>query len=186
MPGPRYANELYYLAEENEGLFLAAEARERLAIPTPALVNMERRGILERVARGVYRLTAYPPSAFSQYREALLALRVNRPDVHAVVSHESALSLHGLSDVNPSKVHVTLPSRLRLRREAAAFIRIHQADLAEHDVTTVEGIPTTSVARTIRDCASLGPSITRDAIDDAIRLGKLSKATAAKLEHALL
>ncbi|HZT13481.1 MAG TPA: type IV toxin-antitoxin system AbiEi family antitoxin domain-containing protein, partial [Candidatus Baltobacteraceae bacterium] len=107
MPGPKYATDLYYLAEENDGLFLASDARAQLGVPAAALVKMERRGVLERVARGVYRLTAYPPAPLAQYREAILAIRVYRPGLQAIVSHESALALHEISDVNPSKVRIT-------------------------------------------------------------------------------
>lgn len=186
MPGPRYATELYYLAEENDGLFLASEAYEQLGVPKAALVLMERRGVLERVARGVYRLVTYPPSPLGQYREALLALRVQRPDLRPTISHESALAMHDISDLNPSKVHVTVPPATRLRRDLPAFITVHHAALDPEEVTTIEAVPVTTIDRTIRDCATLGSSIVSDAIGDAERSGKLSDAQAATLRQKLL
>lgn len=185
MPGPRYAADLYYLAEENDGLFLASDARTQLGVPAAALVKMEKRGVLERVARGVYRLVAYPPAPLAQYREAVLAVRVNRPELKPIVSHESALALHDISDVNPSKVHITVPTTTRLRRDLPGFITVHYADLQSEDVTTIEGVPTTTVVRTIHDCASLGHGVVEDAIADAIRTGKISQVDAAALENGM-
>lgn len=181
MPGPRYATDLYYLAEENDGLFLASDARMHIGVPAAALVKMEKRGVLERVARGVYRLIAYPPAPLAQYREAILAIRVNRPELKPIVSHESALALHEISDVNPSKVHITVPTRTRLRRDLPAFVTVHHADLQPDEIVSVEGVPTTTVVRTIQDCASLGSGVVRDAIDDALRTGKISEVDAAAL-----
>src|SRR4051812_10511189 len=65
--------------------------------------------------------------------EAALSPHVRRPDVAGVVSHESALSIHGLSDVNPAHVHVTLPTAVRIRRQVQKGLVIHDADLASED-----------------------------------------------------
>jgi predicted transcriptional regulator of viral defense system len=46
---------------------------------------------------------------------------VRRPKVRGTISHESALALYGLSDVSPSKVHITLPPALRIRRTPPAW-----------------------------------------------------------------
>lgn len=42
----------------------------------------------------------------------------------AAVSHESALDLHGLSDVIPNKVHLTLP-RAKRYRSPSPGVAIH-------------------------------------------------------------
>lgn len=56
------------------------------------------------------------------------------------MSHETALQLHDLCDVNPAKIHITVPIRYRARRKGAEPYVVHHADLAERDITWHEGI----------------------------------------------
>ena len=119
--------------------------------------------------------------------EATLWPQVRRPGVRAVLSHESALRLYELSDVSPAKVHITLPSSLRIRRVVPRHLAIHHADLAPEEITVVEGIPATTAERTIRDVhsADLGDELVRQAIADARRSGQLTYEQAARLEREL-
>ena len=86
---------------------------------------------------------------------------------------ESALALRGLSDVSPSAIHITVPKGFRIRREIPGRLVVHNSDLRDEEVTLFEGIPTTTVARTIEEChrAHLGPALLRQALDDAEREG---------------
>ena len=68
-----------------------------------------------------------------------------------MLSHESALSFYELSDVSPSKVHVTLPATVRIRRAVPKHLTLHRAALDPGDVTIVAGIRVTTRERTIRD-----------------------------------
>jgi very-short-patch-repair endonuclease len=71
----------------------------------------------------------------------------------AVISHRTAAELHGLRQDNSAKYDVTVPGTSRRRRPN---IRIHRARrLHPDDVTTVDGIPVTSVARTLLDLAAV-------------------------------
>lgn len=60
------------------------------------LAQLHKTGDIERVTRGVYRLTRYPISPLGQYMEAALWPQVRRPDARGVISHESALAIYGL------------------------------------------------------------------------------------------
>ena len=99
----------------------------------------------------------------------------------------SALLIFGLSDANPAKVHLTVPKRARLRREKPAWIVIHRADLAPHDITEQEGMPVTSPARTITDvlAATHRLDLAQQAITDARREGYLNAEQAARLRHPI-
>ena len=68
----------------------------------------------------------------------------------AVLSHRSAAALHELRDTNQRKTDVTVPGDWRADRPT---IRIHSSTLDSEDVAIVDGIPVTSVARTILDLA---------------------------------
>src|SRR5947207_5779312 len=106
---------LYALAEGQAGYFTAAQAREA-GLHQVRLAQLHKSGDIERVTRGVYRLTRYPVSPLGQYMEAALWPQVRRPGARGVISHESALAVYGLSDTSPAKVHVTLPTDFRTRQ----------------------------------------------------------------------
>ena len=99
---------LYDIAEAQLGYFSTAQARDAGINPI-RLLQLVKSEDIERASRGVYRLTRFPISPLGQYMEATLWPQVRRPDMWAVLSHESALSLYDLSDASPSKVHITLP-----------------------------------------------------------------------------
>lgn len=75
----------------------------------------------------------------------------------AIVSHESALDLHGISDVIPEVVHLTVP-RCKRYRPAAPGVAIHTStrSFAAEDLTVVDGIRVATAARSIIDSAEAG------------------------------
>ncbi len=152
------------------------------------LVQLAQQGDIERVSRGVYRFTRFPVSKLGHYMEAVLWPQVRRPDVAGAISHQSALSIHELSDVSPARVHLTLPTTVRIRREVPKGLVIHYADLAPADVERVEGVTVTTPARSIRDAhaSHVGNELVGQAIADGRRSGSLSIAEADRLERELL
>ena len=178
---------LYELAEDQAGYFTAGQARAA-GVHQVRLAQLHKRGDLERVSRGVYRLARFPVSALGQYMEAALWPQVRRPGAHAVISHESALAIYGLSNASPAKVHVTLPTALRIRRVAPRRLALHYANLGPQDVRRVDGVPVTVPARAIRDAhaSHLGPALVRQAIADGRRTGQLTLDEADLLERELL
>ena len=178
---------LYELAEGQGGYFTAAQARHA-GLHQVRLVQLHQRGDIERLTRGVYRLTRYPISPLGQYMEAALWPQVRRPDARGVISHESALAIYGLSDTSPAKIHVTLPTEFRIRRVVPKRLVLHYADLRPKDVQQVESLPVTTAARAIRDAhaSHLGPALIRQAIADGRRAGHLALDEADLLERELL
>jgi predicted transcriptional regulator of viral defense system len=175
---PREAfSAIYELAADQFGYFTAAQARDA-GVQTMALVMMERRQTLERVSRGVYRLAQFPHGPLAEYMEAALW----PIGIMGVISHQSALALYGVSDVNPGKIHLTVPLGHRVRRAVPNRLAIHYAELADEDRTLFEGIPVTTMARTVGDCRPvLGEDVLRQAIADAERKGVLSRREARVL-----
>lgn len=178
---------LYEIAENQAGYFTAAQARAA-GLHQVRVVQLAQQGAVERVSRGVYRFTRFPISQLSHYMEAVLWPQVRRPDVVGVISHESALAIHELSDVSPARIHVTLPTSVRIRREVPKRLVIHYADLTGEDVETVEGVPVTTPARSIRDAhtSHLGADLVGQAIADGRRSGRLPTAVANRLQRELL
>lgn len=179
---PTPLDRVYYLAEPQHGYFTTRQARE-VGVDARAIVMMARRGTVERVRRGVYRIARFPESPLGQYMEAVLWPH----GIRAVVSHESALVLHDLSDVNPASVHITVPRMFRIRRRIPSVLTVHHADLEPGDQEVIDGIPVTTPYRTIDDCARahLSPALLRQAVRDGGRLGRLTALQAARLDAAL-
>ena len=93
-----------------------------------------------------------------------------------IVSHQTALALHRLSDVLPAQTHLTLPSAWERRRFRA---RGHRAWNGP--------VPITSVKQTLNDCAHEGfsPELLRQAAKQALRRGLVVKGDLADVRVAL-
>lgn len=152
------ADRLYELAELHDGYFTAAEAVE-FGFATSALVRYVARGTLERKSRGVYRLARFPETSLNAYLWASVLWPQSRSAVNVALSHETALRLHELSDVNPSHVDITVPKSFRIRRDHPQHLRIYRADLEPYDLGYIDGFVVTTVDRTLRDMAASGNSV---------------------------
>jgi predicted transcriptional regulator of viral defense system len=185
MPKSRFT-EIQQLAEQHDGLVTSAEARAA-GISDSTLVRMMKRGRLERIARGVYRLPFMGIDRFGQHREAILWITGNRGPKLAAISHQSALALYGISDANPDRIHVSVPGSTRLRRAKPEWIVIHQTELSRSDLNVHEGLPVTSVARTIEDLvgAHTRNDLLRQAVGEARREGFISQQEARRLGRIL-
>jgi predicted transcriptional regulator of viral defense system len=183
MPRTRM-DELVALAEENDGLLTSKQAREA-GILDSVLVRLAQRGRLERTARGVYRISRYPQARHAQYREAVLWAGASQGPKNVALSHETAFAIYGISDANPSVVHITVPKLARLRREQPRWIAIHREDLAPEDVVIHEGLPITSIAKTASDIlTSTGRTdLVRQAIADARKEGYIGRPEAERLKR---
>jgi hypothetical protein len=112
------------------------------------LDTMVRRGDLIRIHRGVYRHAAAPVTDEMMLRASLLAV-----GPLGVVSHRSALVRHGCAAVECRLVEITHRSAsLPMRR---GLVVHRSSTLGAEDVRAVRGLPTTSPARTLVDCAAV-------------------------------
>ncbi len=138
---------LYELAEPQAGYFTATQA-QTAGFSRPLLVYQVKVGRFLRVAHGIYRLVQFPHSPFEDLYVAWL-----RAGSAAVISHESALAVYGLSDNLPGAVHLIVPRTASRRR---AGLRLHTHRLERADITRREGLPLTTVPRTLADTAASG------------------------------
>jgi predicted transcriptional regulator of viral defense system len=168
-------------AAHQHGYVTTRDARDLNIDPTQ-LRLMAARGRLEHAGRAVYRVPILPRGEHDDLAAAL-AWSLGR----GVVSHESALQLHGLADVNPPRIHLTVPRANHPRAAGGELYRTHRRELAALDVTQVDTLPVTTVAGTIRDCMITGtdPHQLRLAIDQAERDGTLRRTVAAELRAEL-
>lgn len=143
--------ELFATASAQAGYFTTAQA-EACGFSSALLTHHAKSGRFVRVARGLYRLRDYPDETNEEIVAAWL-----RQAPNAVVSHESALLLLGLSDVIADKVHLTVPrARRRLVNQPGVVIHTTTRPLAEADVLSRQGVRVTGPERTIVDVAEVG------------------------------
>src|SRR5215469_17414111 len=138
---------LYRIAEPQGGYFTSAQAA-RTGFSRKLLWHYQKTHKLLRVAHGIYRLAQFPSSRFEDLFVAWL-----KCGPQSAISHESALALYDLSDILPGEVHVTVPRTASRRRKG---IRLHTNHLCRSDMVKREGVPVTSVPRTIADVARAG------------------------------
>ena len=172
------------MAEAHEGLFTSRQARDE-GIEAFVLAKLVQRGRLERTSRGVYRVPLMTPGRFSQHQEAVLWATAHRGPEQLALSHETALLIYGISDASPNAIHLTVPRGTRFRRAEPKGLVIHYADLADDEIQVHEGIPLTSVARTVRDLLLAGgrADLIRQAIREARREGFVGDAEARRLRR---
>lgn len=171
-------DDLFNLAASQEGLFSTTQAAE--AGYSPQLLQKHlHAGRMRRVRRGVYRLVHFPPGEHEDLAAVWLW-----SDRSGVFSHETALSLHGLSDVLPALVHLTVPfawSRRRLRVPQGVVLAFY--DVPKEERTWVGPVQVTAVRRTLADCSAAGvaPDLVQQAVKQAAERGLVSKAELARL-----
>lgn len=171
MPHYTAYDRVHELAAEQHGVFKAVQATG-LGIQPKTLVAMAARGRLRRLGHGLYQDRRIPEDRWTP----LMAAALWPFGAVGLLAHETVLSLLELSDVNPGVVHIALPVGYRLRRPTRPGVVLHFEDIQEHERTAIDGVPATTVARAIRDCAyaNLGPALLRQALDDGRRTGWLT------------
>jgi predicted transcriptional regulator of viral defense system len=87
-----------------------------------------------------------------------------------VFSHETALSIHELSDVIPASLHMTVPLSFRRSAKIPAVLVIHRTTLASADIQAMEGYSVTCPLRTTIDVAAAA-TISADLLEQAVRQG---------------
>jgi predicted transcriptional regulator of viral defense system len=157
-------DQLYEVAENQAGYFTAHQARG-VGFSWERLSSNVKNGRFLRVAQGIYRLSHFPSSPHEDLFVAWL-----RTGKDSVISHESALAVYDLADVLPGKVHVIVPRTASRRRRG---IRLHTSRLNPGEVTFREGLPLTTVPRTIADVilSGLADEEIHKAIHEALQRG---------------
>jgi predicted transcriptional regulator of viral defense system len=161
---------LFDSAEGQQGYFTAKQAANA-GYQLGSQAHHVKSGNWVRVERGIYRLARFPQSNEEQLVIYHLWSR-NRAGVpEGVYSHQTALSIHELSDVNPSKLHLTVPPTFRRNAKTPKILVLHRASLDEKDKVQRLGFAVTRPLRAIVDLA-MAESVSRDVIERAMSEGR--------------
>lgn len=141
---------LFEIAKNQLGYFTSKQAESVGYLPTNSTYHVQS-GNWIKEGRGIYRLRNFPQSNDAHYAFLSLWSR-NRNDIpQGIFSHETALSLFEISDLNPTKVHMTVPKSFRRSAKTPKGVELHFNDLKEHHIETKHGYRVTKPIKTIVD-----------------------------------
>jgi len=154
---------LFAIAESQGGYFTAKQAEEAGFDRTHHAYHV-RAGNWQREHRGIYRLAQYP----TPERPDLILWSLwsrNRDDApQGVYSHQTALSLYDLTDLMPSKLHMTVPTRFRRMAEIPAILELHFSDLSPSEIEEREGY---RITRPIRAIVEVSRDVSAEMLTEA-------------------
>jgi predicted transcriptional regulator of viral defense system len=173
------ADVLYHPAvvkpEELPALLRAVDLEAR-GIPRSHLVRMLRRGEIERISRGLYRLRDAPLNEL----ETIAAVSKRIPG--AIVCLLTALHVHGIGTQAPRQVWIAIDRKARKPQARELPVRVvrFSGAMLRYGIQTREvlgvSIRLTSPARTVVDCFryrnKIGLDVALEALRDVIRSRK--------------
>ncbi len=118
-----------------------------------------------RVGRGIFRVPEWPSSPHEDFVRWTLW-----SGQRGVVSHESALVVHELGDVNPASVHLSVPPGFRAK---APGVVLHRAEVLPGEKEEHSGFWVTTPLRSLVDVASGSLDLDQvvTAVGEALRRG---------------
>ncbi|HLE10987.1 MAG: hypothetical protein A2504_10270 [Bdellovibrionales bacterium RIFOXYD12_FULL_39_22] len=168
---------LFKIADAQMGLFTTKQA-EKSGIVNNNHAYYVRNGNWKKVMRGIYRLTNYPLSE----NEALMIWFLwsrNRKDIpQGTFSHETALMLYELSDINPHNIHMIVPRGFKRLNPIPKVIKLHRNSLSKKETKSFWGMRITTPIRTLLDVAKKGstsPEFISQAVNEALKKGLVTR-----------
>ncbi len=145
-------NRLLQIAESQQGYFTSRQAEECGF----SRANFHRKLLSGKWCKeelwGIYRLANYPSTSRPELALWTLWSADKRGNPQGIWSHETALDIHGLSDVAPAKLHMSVPKSFRKGTEIPKNLCLHFVDEIPHaDTETWQGYSVTTPLRTLAD-----------------------------------
>lgn len=136
--------ELAAVAAGQHGAFSRGQARS-VGISESELETRLGRAEWIRIHAGVLAIAGSPPT----WERSIWAASLSVP--HGVVSHESAARLHRMRHVPDAAVVLTVPHSTHRPRS----VRIHQSTMLDDQIVSLDGLPVTTIPRTLFDLAGV-------------------------------
>lgn len=153
-----YRRRLHERALEQYGYVTTRDAAE-VGVPAVELRKLANRGGLTHIARGLFRFDDVPVTGRDGYMEAVL-----RVGAEAFLTGDAVLALHDLALVNPRRIRVGTPARVRA--DLPGTVEVIQQQVEPEQLTLYEGIPATTIGRALLDAKGL---VMRERLVDAAR-----------------
>ena len=168
---------LFEVADQQQGYFTAKQAKAAGFAENTHPYHVKA-GNWVRDHRGTYRLALYPWTDRPDLALWALWSRNRNEEIEGVYSHHTVLSFYNLSDLNPAKIHMTVPKDFRRNSEIPGVLVLHYADLPESDVETAQGFKLTRPLRAILDLIEAGTverNFIRQAVTQAVDRGLITR-----------
>ncbi|MBM3736941.1 MAG: hypothetical protein FJW39_14250 [Acidobacteria bacterium] len=175
---------LVRLATAQGGFFTSKQAAA-IGYTAPKRNYHVHAGNWARERRGIFRLAMHPLPPQPDLVLWWLWSRNRKEEPQAIYSHQTALSLHELTDAMPSRVHMTVPAGFRRSAPIPKALVLHIADVPSSEVELVDGVPVTRALRTLLDVAAAGTVPIEDlrrAYSQAVRGGSITRAEIVAIE----
>jgi predicted transcriptional regulator of viral defense system len=169
---------LYEIASAQGGYFTAVQAKQAGFSDKNHLYHV-RAGNWTREWRGIYRLVRFPLQEDARY--SLWGVwSLNRKGIaQGIYSHETALALFDLSDLQPEKLHMTVPRGYRRHGAIPKELCLHHATIELSECEERSGYRVTKPFRTIVDLVrarTVSPEFIKQAVRQALDKGYLTHA----------
>lgn len=185
MPGAREKSQrLYETASVQDGFFTSRQARAA-GYGTNSHAYHVDAGNWVREHRGIYRLAKYPPTEHPDLILWFLWSMDRGGQPRGVFSHSTALSLYDLSDVNPARIHMTVPAGFRRRSPIPPVLLLRFGDIPPSDIREMLGVAVTTPLRTLVDAVaegSLSQDILKQALREAMARGLVTRSELAEAQ----
>jgi len=175
---------LYETAEAQQGFFTTKQAKAAGFAENTHPYHVQA-GNWIREHRGIYRLVLFPQTDHPDLALWFLWSRNRKEEAEGVYSHQTALSLHDLSDVNPARLHMTVPPKFRRNSEIPGILLLHRGVVPPQDIQVAQGFQFTRPLRTIVDVVEAGTverGFVRQAIRQAFDRGLITRSDLRKAE----
>ncbi len=141
---------LYEIAADQQGYFTAKQA-----IAAGYADNVHpfhvKAGNWIREHRGIYRLAKFEQGEHPDMVLWYLWSRNRQGEPQGTYSHETALSFYNLSDINPAKLHLTVPPGFRRNSEIPGILILHRGVIHNDDAEMLQGFRVTRPLKAISD-----------------------------------
>lgn len=177
-------NQLFEIADRQQGFFTAKQAEECGYARSNFHLRLAS-GEWTQEGRGIYRLARYPVTERSELVLWSLWSRNLKDVPQGVWSHETALDIHELSDVMPSKMHITVPRGFRRRIEIPKVLCLHYANLGQSEIEERQGYRVTTPFRTLLDvfeAETVADNFLAQAVHQALERGLVAEEELHSLE----
>ncbi|MBL6991352.1 MAG: type IV toxin-antitoxin system AbiEi family antitoxin domain-containing protein [Bacteriovoracaceae bacterium] len=171
------AQKLYEIAQDQKGLFTTAQAIAS-GYPKNNHTYHVNAGNWKRVVRGVYRLSLFPEEEKENLMTIYLWSRDKSESPQACFSHNTALELYNLSDINPFDIHISVPKKFRNKvHDYFGSLMLHKRVIEDIETQELDGLKVTTPLQTLIDVIddnTIDHKLIKQAVNQAYEQGMVT------------
>src|SRR5574338_62456 len=170
-------DKLFQIADRQQGFFTTRQAEECGFLRSNFHLKIKV-GEWVREMRGIYRLAHYPITDRPELVLWTLWSCNRKGEPQGVWSYETALDIYELSDIMPSKMHMSVPPNFRRRTGIPRVLYLHFTNISIADIEIRQGYRVTKALRTLLDIVEegkIGEDQISQALKEALERGLISR-----------